>query len=272
MVRASVWRSALARLHRLLVVAVSAFALGDFFVNWMIDICCGGQATEGYVAGDQWYLGGHGIFMGVSAPIWILSDFSAGTLEVAWLAMAIGIVSLMLVEYRRGISGRLSRDAAAARVAAVTASGHERASRRDTGAVGGVWFAPGLVRITAYPGGVVLKPFFGRPRAILASEVAGLEIGVTAGQPRLELHHAAVDLRSPLTVVEHADAPLGAALVALATGHGEAVDPPTASRPPVLRVPAGIFLALQPSRLSGRAASTGYASSVSIGSSSARSR
>jgi hypothetical protein len=134
--------------------------------------------SDGRVIDGQYYLWSktHGGYVAVSASFWQWVRFHDATVFLSWPLVMVAAFALVFAGLSRRIGG-LGQIDSKMRVQSVRDSGPLLASVRTGGVIGRIWFSRPLLRVEAYPGGLVIKPVFTAARAVLASEVRGVESG-----------------------------------------------------------------------------------------------
>ena len=167
----------------------------------------------------------HGGYVEVSRPFWEWVRFHEPTVFLSWPLVILAMGFVVLTHLSGLAAGGAGSEASAERVLQVRDSGPLLASTRTAGLIGTAWFSRGLLRIDAYPDGLVVKPLLMAERAILAGEIVAVKpdgglsaesaperrpiLGVGMSQvapgyrpkgPSLEIVHAGVGMASPLVL------------------------------------------------------------------------
>jgi hypothetical protein len=203
------------KLHGLVVAAIT-FAAGVSFVTLVVTYSiAGGDPTGGFERAGHFYVWNkpHTSYQEVSQIVWQLSHLANRAILVLWPAGFIAQGSWLLSKASWALNGTSLREADS-RVRFVRRSGAPLCSRRLSGSCGRVSVSGPLFLVDVYPGGAVVKPCFGGPHAILASEIQE----VAAESPGLGIYHTGAGMPSPLTLRESFEAPLGAAIRTIAQG------------------------------------------------------
>lgn len=194
----------------LLLPAVLAVVFG--FYNFFSFIAetqrLGGDALNGYVRDGHYYVSNHGRVREVTPEQWehcrthSLSVFASHPLAM------LGMTYLLFGFVFPALIGRAQADTPR-RVEAVRASGPELASSSCQAKIGAMNIR---VRATVHPGGIVVKPMFIAPRAVLAREMRSVQRKSSFLVRGIALQHTAPDLASPLVLRVGSDGSMEGAL------------------------------------------------------------
>jgi hypothetical protein len=183
--------------------------------------------SDGRVVDGHYFLWSktNGGFVEVSRSFWEWVRFHEPTVFLSWPFVMLAIGYLVFAHLSGAAAGQTSPVDSAERVRRVRDSGPLLASTRSEGLIGRAWFSRPLLRIQAYPGGVVVKPPFMAERAVLAREIIAVKpegglsaqsvperrliLGFGVSQvsesyrprgPFVQIEHAGVGMASPLVI------------------------------------------------------------------------
>jgi hypothetical protein len=196
-------------------LALIAIAVGFFNFFWFFaeSAALGGDGLNGYARGGRYYVASHGSYTEVSEAAWTWSRIHAVSVFITHpLAMAGGAYLLLRFVFPSMMAGRTSEPATDDRVQRIRGSGKLLASAGTAGKVGLVNFSGPLLEVSVYPGGVVIKPVFMKPHAILASEIRGVTAKRSILGRRVEIAHTGVDSTSPFVIFGSGDSTLVGAI------------------------------------------------------------
>ncbi|HEX5823950.1 MAG TPA: hypothetical protein VFY18_05750 [Candidatus Limnocylindrales bacterium] len=235
-------------------VAVAAIVVGfiNFFWFFAESAALGGDALNGNVRAGHYFVGSHGSYTEVSEAAWTWSRVHGISVFITHPIAIAGMAYVLLrFVFPSMMAGRATGALSTERVAAVSNSGSPLASARTGGKVGEVVFSGPMLRISVYPGGIVIKPAFMRERAILASEIRRVVKKSGILGRRVEIEHAGVDSTSPFVISGRAtDGELVQAIESIAAKSGatapEGGEPnPGISPPPVASQRGGLSMGVQ---------------------------
>ena len=219
----------IARVRPLLpLLAVAAVALGFANFLWFLieSTRLGGDALNGYVRDGHYFVVSHGSATEVDSSTWEWSRIHAMSVFVTHpLALvAMGYLLLRVVFPIFITSG--GAPVARPRVESVKASGQLIAGAQCGGRVGDL--SATSIDVLVYPAGLIVKPMFMAPMAILASEVRRIVPGARLlFRTGIRVDHDSPVVATPLMVFLAPDHPVVAALeritgITAATSAGEA--------------------------------------------------
>ena len=183
--------------------------------------------SDGRVIDGHYFLWSktHGGYVEVNRSFWEWVRLHEPTLFLSWPLVMLAAGYLVFAHLSRSAAGQASAIDSSERVRHVRASGPLLAAGRSGGLIGRAWFSRPLLRIQAYPGGVVVKPPFMAEQAVLAGEIIAvtpegglsaqsvperrpiLGVGVSEVSPsyrpkgpRVRIEHAGIGMASPLVI------------------------------------------------------------------------
>jgi hypothetical protein len=131
------------------------------------------------------------------------------------LAMAGMAYLLFRFTFPGMMSGRLTQEASSDRARSIRASGALIAGDRSAAKLGDLNLSGPMLRISVYPGGVVIKPAFMRERTILRTEIRSVTAKHGLLGSKVEIVHAGADVGSPVILTGSPDRPIVRAMRAI---------------------------------------------------------
>jgi hypothetical protein len=186
------------------------------FVAFLVESnALGGDGLNGYEAGGHYYVASHGTYTEVPQTLWTISRIHAVGTLVSWplvlLSMAfLGFGHVLPLMMTGSASGQSD-----VRVADIRASGAPVWSGSPGGRVGSMNATRAMLDVAVYPGGIVVKPRFLGPFAILVHEIRSVRLGRSLVTKTIEIDHAGIDAASPLVIFGGPDSPQAVAILAL---------------------------------------------------------
>lgn len=113
------------------------------------------------------------------------------------------------------MSGRLTQEASSDRARWIRASGALMASDRSDAKLGDLDLYGSMLKISVYPGGVLMKPAFMRERTILRTEIRSVTAKHGLLGSKVEIVHAGADVGSPVILRGSPDRPIVRAMRAI---------------------------------------------------------
>jgi len=184
----------------LAVLAVMAFVLGFGNFFWLIGESArlGGDALNGYQRDAQCFVGSHGSYRQVDCGVWEANRIHGLSVFVTHPLAMLGMAYLLFGVVFPAVVGRQGRGQAAEREMLLRASGPELASGKPGGRIGILNMSGGLLDARVFPGGLLLKPVFMPPLAILKTEITDLRVSkALLGGQYVEITYASPGMTSP---------------------------------------------------------------------------
>ncbi len=161
----------------------------------------GGDALNGYANDGRYYVGTQGHYREVKQAQWEWSRLHAVSMFVTTAIAVAGIGYITARCFSQGLM-RIRRSADVdRRVRLVQASGDEIASELCRARVGLVVYWGQRMRVSVFPGGILLRELFGLTAAILRPEVEGIRVNREFfGARGIQIDHSARDIDSPVVL------------------------------------------------------------------------
>jgi hypothetical protein len=201
-------------------VAFIAIVVGFINFFWFLaeSAALGGDGLNGYARDGHYYLANHGRYTEVSEAAWTWSRIHAVSVFFTHpLALAGMAYLLFRFVFPSMMAGSTSQPGTDARAQRIRGSGQVLASGRTAGRVGEVSFSGPLLDVSVYPDGVVIKPVFMPPHAILASEILAVTAKRGIFGQRVEVAHTGADSTSPFVIFGSGDSSLVKAIESIAS-------------------------------------------------------
>jgi hypothetical protein len=189
-----------------LVVALSVYGLVVYVDETQR---LGGDALNGYVQGDHYYVGNHGRYTEVTAEQWELSRGHAIRMFVMQPLALLAMGFLVLGVIVPSTVGRPSSEARE-RVHKLVTSGPLLGSARCRARIGRAKLP---VRVAVHPAGIVVHPMWMQERAIASAEISAVRKREGLFVAGLEIEHRGVDLASPILLRLDASSPVATAIL-----------------------------------------------------------
>jgi len=201
-------RSRLALLARYApYLGIVAFVVALVNFAWMMwEISSIGDALNGHQADGHYFVWNKLGFTEVSQATWNWLRLHQASVVVTHPLGLLGGWYAFARRRSAGISGGLSPAEVSARVREV----------RESGPMLAMASGPGLrlpmIRLTVYPGGMVIKPTFGSEHSILVEEIDSVTTGLNLGLQSVQIWHDGVDFPSPLAISANHYSPIALAI------------------------------------------------------------
>ncbi len=195
------------------LLVVLAFA--DFFSFLGRSVALGGDAISGYESGGRYFVCAKGACREVSPSQWEASRWHAGSV---WIIFPLGFAAGAFLMFRYGFPSSMYREPAEAIAetdASVRASGAPLRRVRCGGQIGSVSFSGQLIRVTRFPAGLEIKPWWCQPFALPLTEIEGVRPYSRLWARGIQIDHRSKQVRSPVILYGRAarslagDLPLG---------------------------------------------------------------
>ena len=189
---------------------VAVFVAFANFAWMMWEVSTIGDALNGHQADGHYFVRNKPGFTEVSQATWnwlalhqasVFVTHPLGLLGVAWYTIA------------RKRSGEISPGLSPAEISARVREVRESGPMLATASGPGLRLPP--IRLTVYPGGMVIKPTFGSEHSILFDEIDSVTPGLNLGLQSVQIWHDGVDFASPLVVSANHYSPLALAISGL---------------------------------------------------------
>lgn len=185
----------------------------NFFWYFAEGQTLGGDASAGYIRNGRCFVGSHGAYKQVPCEDWERSRIHGISVLVTHPLAMISMGYLLFRFVFPALMGRRRAKEIADRAQLVQGSGAELASARCGGQIGMVRSSKGLLRVSVYPGGIVIRPVFMAPVTILKSEIRSIEVKKQfLSGTHIQINHRARDTLSPLVLSEPPDSVVARAI------------------------------------------------------------
>jgi hypothetical protein len=178
----------------------------------------GGDGLNGYIRAGHYFVVSHGTATEVSRSAWEWSRLHASLTFLSW-PLVLASMAFLSFGYFFPLfsSSAASETVVDGIVAAIRASGPLLATGSPGGRLGDMSMSRGMLSIDVYPGGIVLRPRWGRVQAVATSDIVEVRprrVGFSRG---MEIHHAGVGARSPVVLYGATDSDVTRALSSIVT-------------------------------------------------------
>jgi hypothetical protein len=168
-----------------------------------------GNALNGYESNGHYFVprGSGYVEVGQATWVWLrIHGWSTWTIPLGY----VGLFWYVIRDWTRRIAGLSTPSETKARVECVRGSSAPLATTRASGRLGRTSLP--FIRVTAYSGGIVIKPILMPEHAVLASEITDIKPRQTPAFRDFEIAHEGVDVRSPLVISTKEEDPIVAAI------------------------------------------------------------
>jgi hypothetical protein len=185
-----------------------AFGFYNFFSFMVESDRLGGDAVNGHAENGHYFVSNHGRDHEVTAEEWARSRRHAHSVMVSHPLAMIGMAYLLFTFVFPRALGRAGPETPG-RVRSVAESGPLVASISCSGKVGSLSLP---LRVSVHPGGVIIKPLWMPPRAVLAHEISSIRRRSSILRGGIEVEHSATDVTSPIMLIVRDDSPVAQAI------------------------------------------------------------
>lgn len=186
------------------------------FVNFawvLVESVVVGDALNGYQTGGHFFVLHKPGYTEVSQALWEWLRFHGASIFVTHPLAIAGVAWFAFgIDWPRAIAGRKTSQEKTARIELIRSTGPALSTAKSGGSIGRLRLPGPMIKVSVYPGGIVVKPLFMAEHAVLASEIDHVTATRAWTRREVTIEHTGVDMKSPLVLYVKGDSEIFAAI------------------------------------------------------------